>query len=310
MPNPPLPGRAGADGVRAEALAWATSAPLRRLAAAFGGMVPRGPVTEVLAWLDGFSAAHWDFRGGGERSHAVRRSFDPATSALITSSADALGLVRPAPPRLDSYTHVLVLGGLFAACLDRTAHAAALLASGTSSPSVTAVGGFRPLMPAELAEASSVDAGDCVFEVEAMTVGARRAFGAGEPSTVDAGGDPSADPHRAWRVETHHLPDTTVLRVVAAPSSAPAKRRANTPDTCRFWADQVAKLGAGDRVLVVTSAIYVPFQHCDAVAAFTLPYGAVVDTVGSAPRTPPDADRLLQEIRSAIRSMRRLVAAL
>lgn len=284
---------------------------MRRLASAFGGRLPpSGSAEEVLAWLDGFSAAHWDFRGGLERSNAVRRSFDAGTAELITASADALGLLRPASPHWAEYTHVLVLGGLFGACLERTAHAASLLASGTSSPSVVAVGGFRPLMPGEVAEAEAAGAGDCAFEIDAMALGARRAFGTGEPSTVESGGDPLSDPHRAWRVETLPLPRTRVLRVVAAPSSDPARRRANTPDTCRFWAEQVAGLGPGDRVLVVTSAIYVPFQHCDAVAAFTLPYGARVDTVGSAPRTPPDPDRLLQEIRSAIRSMRRLVSAL
>jgi hypothetical protein len=104
------------------------------------------------------------------------------------------------------------------------------------------------------------------------------------------------------------------VRAVAAPSSAPDRRRADTVDTCRFWADEVVDLTPGDSVLVVTSAPYTAFQHCDAIAHMGLPYGCTIDTVGVDPATLPEphfrkrhsASGYLQEIRSAIRSMRRL----
>ena len=70
---------------------------------------------------------------------------------------------------------------------------------------------------------------------------------------------------------------------------------------------------------MVTAPIYVPFQHCDALRVLAVPYGCGVDTVGVDPGLPalralPEPTltpgRYLQEIRSAIRSMRHLHAAL
>jgi hypothetical protein len=105
--------------------------------------------------------------------------------------------------------------------------------------------------------------------------------------------------------------------VIAAPSSDPGRRRANTADTCRFWTEEVTPLRGGERILVVTTALYVPFQHCDALTMIGLPYGCVVDTIGHDPSIldddlflpAPTPAHHLQELRSTILSMRRLVAA-
>jgi len=102
------------------------------------------------------------------------------------------------------------------------------------------------------------------------------------------------------------------VTVLAAPSSRPAQRRANTADTLHFWA-QSAGVRPGQRVLVVTSALHATFQHCDAVRVL-LPYGCVVETAGldSEAVTDPrlrstvETGTLLQEIRSAIRSLHHL----
>jgi hypothetical protein len=70
---------------------------------------------------------------------------------------------------------------------------------------------------------------------------------------------------------------------------------------------------------MVTAPIYVPFQHCDALRTLALPYGCGIDTVGVDPTAPwlrafpepaPTPGRHLQEIRSAIRSLRALHTAL
>ncbi|MFD0785196.1 hypothetical protein ACFQZ8_14920, partial [Micromonospora azadirachtae] len=102
------------------------------------------------------------------------------------------------------------------------------------------------------------------------------------------------------------------------PSSAPQHRRAHTADTQRFWAGH-ARLSPSDQVLLVTHPIYVPFQHCDALRTLAVPYGTGMDTIGVDPAMPDPArlpeptltpGRYLQEIRSAIRSMRSLHTAL
>ncbi|HEY1178962.1 MAG TPA: hypothetical protein VGF17_22645, partial [Phytomonospora sp.] len=239
-------------------------------------------------------------------------AFEPGTAALVVDAARALGLLAARPPRYRDYTQVLVLGGMIRACLARTRFAAGLLAGGVTAGRITAVGGFRPLTAAEHATGAELGLPECRFEVDALELGVREAFGATSHYEVEEGGDPAGDPNRAWRVTTYHLPDTTPAHVVAAPSSEPGLRRANTADTCRHWADEVVKLGPRDRVLVVTSTMYVPFQHADAVATIGLPYGCAVDTVGIDLTEHPDPrfrqvhapDQCLQEIRSAVRSMR------
>ncbi|MDR7321895.1 MULTISPECIES: hypothetical protein [Catenuloplanes] len=294
------------DGLRprriaAETAGWVSSEPMRALVAAFGGRLPDGPVGELLDWLDAFSGAHWDYRRGRvERYEVPPPTFDDATAGLIMDAATALRLVTPVPPVLPGYDHVLIPGGLGRACLQRTHYAAFLLREcGVTAPEVTALGSFRPLTAAERALPGLGDAHD---ELAAMHAGVRRAFGvtAFAPEDVPAG------------AVHHYAAAGRGLHVLAAPSSEPERRRANTADTYRFWAGRVS-LRADDRVLIVTSPIYVPFQHCEAIRML----GCRIDTVGfdvtrstALPPVGPTApDRYLQEIRSTIRSMRALLDA-
>ncbi|GAB3658080.1 hypothetical protein GCM10028833_35350 [Glycomyces tarimensis] len=318
MPNyapVPLPRYDGAGtspaSIVADVDAWIASAPMRELIDEFGGALPGGTAAN-LAYLEAFSAEHWDFRAGRERFEIESERLDPAKERLVVEAATALGLGGIAGPRHERYTHVLVLGGLAASCLFRSRFAAELLAGGVQAASVTGVGGFRPFGEAEAAfvETSGLTGR---FEIDAMEEGLRRAFGITGATETEEHGDPENDPGRAWKTAAYDAGPITV-RAVAAPSSEPDRRRANTADTCRFWADRVADLAPGDSVLVVTSAPFVPFQHCDAVTHLGLPYGCAVDTVGldlaGLPevrfRTEYASSGYLQEIRSAIRSMRRL----
>lgn len=288
---------------------WITSAPLRDLVTAFGGQWPGGDSPSLLGWLDAFSATHWDFRDGGERPDAREPDFIPELTELIEASAEALGMVGAKPPPRRDYRHVVVLGGLAHACLRRTAYAAHLLHRGTVAEEVGVLGSLRPLSAAERA---LPPVGGCRSEFDVLDLGVRRAFKVEEPADIDAAPDGS------WSVRTYAPAGGPRIAVLAAPSSEPGVRRAHTADTQRFWAKRAA-LAQGDRLLVVTAPIYVPFQHCDAVRTLGLPFGCAVDTVGVDPRLADELPlpeptltpgRYLQEIRSAIRSMRLLVAAL
>ncbi len=274
--------------------------------------MPDAPPGDLLAWLDDFSAQHWDFRSARqvERDHVAPPSFPPELTGRVTGAATALGLVTPELPPRPAYDHLLVLGGLARACLQRAEYAARLLRSGrTRADQVTALGSFRPLGPAE------AELLPARYEVDAFEAAIRLAFGVtGAADVVRSPGEitPASSTVRTLRTE-----DGQALQVLAAPSSEPSRRRANTPDTYRFWAREAA-LGPGAHVLVVTSPIYAPFQHHDAIRMLALPYGCTVDTVGFDPARatvpqPPGADgtdRYLQEIRSAVRSVRHLYEAI
>ncbi|GAA0732965.1 hypothetical protein [Dactylosporangium roseum] len=295
VPLPSCPPGVDPSVLVGEIHAWATSEPLRALVAAFGGRIPEDDTAAVLAWLDAFSAAHWDFRAGRERDEVPTPMLADGVGALVAASAAALRLTDTTAPPHRSYEHLLILGGLGRACLQRTEHAARLVRSGeVTAGEVTALASFRPLTDTERALPGLAGLG---HEIDAVEAGVRAAFGfAGPP-----GGS----------VSVRTFPG---VRVLAAPSGDPRRRRANTADTYEFWAGLV-HLRPGDRILVVTSPVYVPFQHCDAIRLVGLPYRCGVDTVGFAPTRasvpqPPEAarpDRYLQEVRSTILAMRRLV---
>ncbi len=295
---------------------WVESPPLRGLVGHFGGDWPAGDLTAVLAGLDDFSARHWDFRDGRERPEAREPAFDLGTVALILDSAAALGLIRALPPPRPRYAHLVVLGGLAHACLRRVAYAAHLLRTGPAvTGEVAVLGSFRPLSRVERQVLAGVGLG-AETEVEALDAAVRRSFGLAAP--VEEDGHDGGHPHHSWSSRTYRPAGLPPVRVLAAPSSEPERRRAHTADTQRFWAEHV-RLRAGDPVLMVTAPIYVPFQHCDALRTLAVPYGCRIDTVGAdpalaaLPRVPEPTltpGRYLQEIRSAIRSLRALHATL
>ncbi|MFC6019367.1 hypothetical protein ACFP2T_24565 [Plantactinospora solaniradicis] len=321
VPLPAGTGSAGGPEIVAGVHGWISSRPMADLVAAFGAELPGLGTADLLAWLDEFSAEHWDFRRreaerraaptgtGVERDQVVGVDFTPAVAALVRSAARALGLVGAAPVAHRSYDHVVVLGGRAPACLQRTAYAAQLIRGGLTAGTVAALGSFRVLGGHELAVLGE----PAEFEVDAMEIGIRRAFGIERPARRR--GSTGAVERTSWRVYRHAYGPGRPLEVLAAPAETGGSR-ANTPDTYRFWARNVS-LTTGDRVLVVTTPLYVPFQHCDALRILH-GYGCAVQTVGFAATAigaapvyeSPAPDRYLQEIRSGIRSMRDLVRSL
>ncbi|MFY1674608.1 hypothetical protein ACN27G_32485 [Plantactinospora sp. WMMB334] len=356
----PVPLPSGAAGTSRDDLVagltdWVRSRPLRDLVAAYGAELPdRMAPAELLAWLDDFSARHWDFRrrhGAVERDEVAETALAPAVAELVRTAAEALGLAGPCPVPAGRYDHLLVLGGLARSCLDRTGYAAWLVGTGTVEVGeVAALGSFRPLRPVEIERlhlpagrtggdpaeraarpdsehvarfdggAAWRDAGeraaqlDGGYEVDAMELGIRAAFGC--PAPVQQRRSTGEITHRSWSVAVYRPAAGPVVRVLAAPSTEPATRRAHTSDTYHFWAAEVSP-APGARVLVLTSRLYVPFQHCDAIRTLGLGYGCQVETIGLDPGLFPGhgpvelgADRYLQEIRSAIRSIRNLFGVL
>ncbi len=310
FPAVPLPAT-GAD-IAAQIAAWAGSPAMTALLAEFGHLPPAtGDAGALLDDLDRFSAARWDYRRGLERHQAVAETFPPATDALIHAAAAALGLADRMRPASGEYDHVLVLGGGVRTMLARSDLAAALVHGGVRTGTVAGLGSLRPLTgQEEIARQAGLAA--CPTEGDAVHEALRRAFALGPPTVTDAGAL-GPDPGQAWWLRSH--PDATPpVHVLAAPSTRPGQR-ANTADTYTGWADLVVADPAGARLLLVTTDMFVPFQHCDAVRLLGLRHGCAVDTVGfptaANPWLPPARTyEILQEIRSAIRSMRGLYEAL
>jgi len=171
-------------------------------------------------------------------------------------------------------------------------HVAALIKAGLRVRDIVFLGGIRPFSGDEfvLAEQLGVSGAD---ETSAMIAGMERSFGPlGEP-VIEYG--------RGWeRYRWGHF------SVVTA-SSTQAGRRANSADTFRFW-------GAGreqQRLLVVTTPIYVPYQGAVAVEVLGLGFGHSVETVATGVAANDLGEHTqkflaahhLQELRSAILAM-------
>lgn len=305
---------------------WLASVPVHALVEAFSTTeqdhelardlaAEKGDVGERLARLDAFTD-RWDTRKGRERNQADELPMRAEQEELVLAAAEALGMCGGTRLRYDRYDHVLMLGGLIRACLVRTAYAAHLIESGrVSAGSVTALGGHRPFVGDEFELAAQAGAPELAEEYEAMDFGTRKAFRLGEPESVE--GEESELPGGTWGVRHYRTADGMPVQVVAAPSSEPERRRADTPDSYDFFAKHVAALKPGQRLLLVTTAIYVPAQHAAAVRMLKLPFGVEVDTIGNdpgvvagAPAQRFSATKYLLEVRSTVRSLARLAEAL
>lgn len=71
---------------------------------------------------------------------------------------------------------------------------------------------------------------------------------------------------------------------MVVPSSEPAMGRVNTPDQLRYRAEHV-DVDPDDEVLLVTTQIYVHFQHMDAIRILGSSRQCGIITIGVDPRT-------------------------
>ena len=311
----------------AEIAAWVRSEPLQSLITHFGGRLPADDLAAQLAYLDEFTASAWNFRrrvsdGPKERNQVDADAVSGPDEELAVAAADALGLIRPRPPKHTHVDHLVILGGLVRANLWRSAYAAHLLNHGVSAGNVTAISAYRDLARNDADR--SLDEFSLLtefglprrdYEWEVMQDCLSRAFDLPE-FTVERESDPAAEGADRYRVASASAAGRQVSLIVA-PALEPG-RRANTADGYRYWAEQVQHVKPGDRILAVTTCIYVPYQHAVALQHLALPFGCSVNTVGidfSAIGDDPNPQRFrgahyLLEIRSALLAYRNLVRLL
>jgi hypothetical protein len=321
----PVPLPAGEPGgyqpaVLDEALRrWVTSEPLRILAGASGWHWP--DERDTLALLDTLAdlSADWDFRKDRERNFIegapAKVNGREIPDDLVVGAARALGLVDATAITGREFSHLIVLSGLVRACVNRTHRAAELMRGGLAAGMVGVLGAHRPLGGAEPQQARDAGLGTLSDEAEVIVAATRQAFGLGSPLAVQES-QPLADPGDPALLHAasarYRWPS---VEVVIASSSEPETRRANTADQLRHWAD-MAGVGSEHDVLILTTQIYVPYQHMEAVRVLGLErgcgvYSCGVDAASSLmPKATPFTGRdYLQEIRSALRAAPGLLRA-
>lgn len=316
-----------AEVLLAEIADWVHSEPLQVLARHFGARPPVGDLAEELAYLEDFTATAWDFRKHDAEDPKERNQIDAdavagADEQMVLAAVDALGLVRPRPPKYHHYDYIVVLGGLVRANIWRPAYAAWLLQHAVTADNVIAISAYRQLARNDahpdrdeykLLEVFSLPLRS--YEWEVMEDGLRRAFNLPE-FAVDRESGPEAEGPARFRVAWAESASRRVSLVVAR--ALEPGRRANTADGYRYWAGEIGHVKPGQRILAVTTCIYVPYQHATALQHLALPFGCSLDTVGidfsviddSASSQRFRGAHYLQETRSALRAYYQLVGIL
>ena len=325
-------GSAAIATTKAKIRAWIESPWLRDLVELFGGGVSfDGTAGPTLAALEAFSD-RWDFRrmarergaasddqqarSGSARWLSAATDVDEETEARVMRAAEHLGLTKSTEPQRASYDAFLVLGGARLSCSLRAVRAAELVQSGTGVATVGLLGAARPVADSER-DATDTYAPGAKDEFELAIAGAEKAFGFDARDFAEERHD-DENPNAGWVVRRG---DVTYagqhFRVVAAsaPSSDPARRRANSADTLVFFLDH-EHLQSGSTLLLITSQIYVPYVQLEAIRTIGIPRQVLVETIGF-----PGRDRMpelqgmsgtnhyLQEVRSAIQAAHRFYDA-
>jgi hypothetical protein len=296
---------------------WASSPPVRELAAASGWDWPASPQTaDLLARLAELSG-DWDFRRRAERNFIGSAPAEVngriVPEDLITDAAAALGLVRAAPLPDVGFTHLVVLSGLVRACVNRTQYAADLLRAGLRAGSTAVLGAHRKLGGQEPEQARQQGLGELFDEADAVLAATRLAFGLGDPERAEESGPRLArwDDKLQGASARYHWKDADVI---IAPSREPSTRRANTADQLHAWAN-LAGIDPSDQVLLLTTQIYVPFQQLVGLRLLGLEHGCGVYCCGvdadssALPAAPFSGRSYLQEVRSALLAASELMAA-
>ncbi len=287
---------------------WIADPALRELVGLFGGDWPAegDSLRRRARALAEFSEV-WDWRNGGSRLDIVAPEQVQALSGKILQLVHQLGIIEPPPLHGGDYDWVLVLGGLATGCRSRTEYVSELLASGAiSTKRLCLLGSFRELHDAERATAADF-APQAQTEVGMLQALADYEFPSSEPWKLQVEGDPDAEPRNAQLIGRRE--GALALNLYAARSSDPG-RNANSADTYRQFSNDVALHGG--RLLLVSTHIYAPYQHWDAVRVLGLPCRVAIETVGTPPaasRRDFDAAWYLQEVRSALRSASALAEA-
>lgn len=286
--------------VRQQARAWLTSPPLRALVAEFGGfesaeLEPR----RLIAW----SAQVLDTRSGGERRDAPPIGWDAHKVKTVITAAGPLGLLESRRPQLAEYDLSVILGGATTGNRLRVALTRDLATSGVSLGLIAALGAERPLGEREIA--SEPESADDQTEWVNLRRHVAATFGPLQPDGSDVGGDGT----QQWRADRYRTGTGDAVVLLVAPSTDPL-RRANSEDAIAYLLAHTAP-ATRRRTLIVTSAIYLPYQFF-AIAPTMLGAGVEhVELVGTPTSDEGNrallAQRLAQEIHAGITTAARLV---
>ena len=239
---------------------WVNSVALKNMVAIFGKEIPSGSLKSKIEWLNEF-ANEWDYRkkqsSDGERWTVTAEPIAEANASKIMEYVRVLGLVDIEKP-IKYPDYILPLGGALFSNYNRPKKAKEIIDSmNIQSCDIVALSGTRPITDVER---SSVDtyAPSAITEFEAISQGMEKVFGLNSKRYKEEHyRNENINLEWAQRTYDEKYHNNKIISL-AAPSSDP-NRRANSRDTFLYFLEKF-NVKKGDKLLLVTSTIYVPFQ--------------------------------------------------
>lgn len=273
----------------------------------FDGKINGNSLADKLKSLSEFVSV-WDYRKKlasnnqiNERWNIADDEFVKKNAMVIIECSRALCLVNGSLPT-ERPNYILPLGGARCSNLDRPLYAKKIIDQfGYSGIKVVALSGFRKINEKERCSVDEYALG-AETEFDAINCGLERAFGLKNDYREQTCDNENLHLRSCVRkyFKTYNECD---IYSVSAPSTS-AERRANSRDTFEFFVNQF-KIGEGEKLLLVTSQIYVPYQLLK-FADLAIEGCFDVECVGytmdvNAKRSHPS--NYLQEIKGTINTM-------
>lgn len=298
---------------------WIDSDELSEIISSFGGKIPDSDsIEEKAKWLLDFSEC-WDYRRKQKETHdkntgenarwkVTNEGIRPSQIEAVRKGIQALGLIGIEKPQKKEFDYVIALGGARFSCLYRPQYAYYLLKEGEiTAKEVVLLSGMRPVLESERA-ATDTYAQGARTEYDLINAGAEQVFHLRRDYLEER--YYNENQNKAWAIRRYECQDGLRISSFSGPSSEPEKRRANSSDTYQFFIKK-ENIQKGDRLLLVTSQIYVPYQQIEAVRTLAEPYGIYIETVGFPTEWSGKLQGMmepanyLQEIRSAVQAINR-----
>jgi len=228
----------------------------------------------------------------------------------IDKAVPELGLRNNSKSIIDEYDYIWVLGGARLSCLLRTRLACESIRGKKNPKAIILLASMRPIGDGER-DATNTYAPNAETEFDLFIHAAKQVFNINDEFRGECHVD-SENQNNSWAERIYQTDIGFDVIVLAAPSSEPNKRRANSADTYEFFFERFS-IPASSSILLTTSQISVPYQQLEAIRTIALPHEIVLDTIGFPPEWGGDLQGLnepsnyLQETRSAIQAINRFI---
>ena len=281
------------EDVRRQAAQWLAQPAFEKMLRAFGIDRLLDP-DELVTW----SGSVLDTRDGHERRDAPTVKWTAQHVQAIIEAARDLGLLATDPPQRSGYAVTLILGGAATGNRLRTQFVHDLESAGVGVGTIVALATNRAISSSE--HLSDPESTDDATEWMHLLRCVNDLFGPLEPPPRDtpAIGDAELENKCVRR-------GGGAIRLLSAPEAT--NRRPTTLDTLTFLLNRIGPNELSP-ILVVTSAIYAPYQFFAGAPALLGGGVRPVELVGTSTSRTDDqllAQRLGQELHAAITWARR-----